>query len=56
MARIGEPFVTTRAPGEGMGLGLFLARRFAEAQGGGLKVQSSPGQTRVCLQLPAERK
>lgn len=52
-ARLGEPFLTTRPVGEGMGLGLFLARRFAEGLGGTLDVASKPGQTRVSLTLPA---
>ena len=53
LARVGEPFVTTRGAGEGMGLGLFLARRFAEGLGGALDVSSRPGETRVSLVLPA---
>jgi len=44
LARAGEPFFSTRAPGTGMGLGLFLARTFAEQLGGGLTVASLPGQ------------
>ena len=36
MARIGEPFFTTKAPGRGMGLGLFLARAVIEGVGGSL--------------------
>jgi two-component system sensor histidine kinase RegB len=53
LARVGEPFVTTRGAGDGMGLGLFLARRFAEGLGGALDVSSRPGETRVSLVLPA---
>lgn len=40
-SRIGEPFVTTKPPGEGMGLGLFLARTFAERCGGAFDIRSS---------------
>jgi len=43
LARAGEPFFTTKGTGEGMGLGLFLARTFAEQLGGGLTLTSAPG-------------
>jgi two-component system sensor histidine kinase RegB len=36
--RVGEPFLTTKEPGEGMGLGLYLVRRAVERAGGGLDV------------------
>jgi len=52
-ARLGEPFVTTKEPGQGTGLGLFLVRRFAEQAGGGFDIQSSPGAgTRARLEIP----
>lgn len=55
LARAGEPFFTTRAEGRGMGLGLFLARTFAEQLGGGLQVDSAPGRgTRVALDWPRD--
>jgi two-component system sensor histidine kinase RegB len=51
--RAGEPFFTTKPPGEGMGLGLFLARLVAEKLGGSLKLDSQPGRgTRAILELP----
>jgi two-component system sensor histidine kinase RegB len=52
--RAGEPFFTTKPPGKGMGLGLFLARLVAEKLGGSLKLQSLPGEgTCATLELPA---
>lgn len=54
LARIGEPFATTKPPGHGMGLGLFLVKLLADDLGGRLEVQSRPGdRTRVALELPA---
>jgi two-component system sensor histidine kinase FlrB len=41
LARVQQPFVTTRATGTG--LGLPLARRLIEAHGGRLVLASSPG-------------
>ena len=42
-SRVGEPFFTTKAPGRGMGLGVFLARAFAEKMGGELTLAARPG-------------
>jgi two-component system sensor histidine kinase RegB len=39
-----EPFFTTREPGRGLGLGLFLAKSLAESFGGDLAIESAPGQ------------
>jgi two-component system sensor histidine kinase RegB len=39
----GEPFFTTRAPGLGTGLGLFVVRLHAERLGGTLRHDSAPG-------------
>lgn len=50
-ARLGEPFLTTRPPGQGMGLGLFLVEAAAARHDGGLSVQSQPGDTRVGFTL-----
>jgi two-component system sensor histidine kinase RegB len=55
MARIGEPFFTTKAPGRGMGLGVFLARAVIEGVGGGLHIASSAGDgTQVRVTLPTD--
>lgn len=54
VARAGEPFFTTKPYGAGLGLGLFLARAFADQMGGTLTVQSNVGHgTSVVLELPA---
>ncbi len=42
-SRVGEPFFTTKAPGRGLGLGVFLARAFAEKMGGELTLVARPG-------------
>ncbi len=55
LARIGEPFFTTKAPGRGMGLGLFLARAVIEGVGGTLQIDSKPGNgTEVSVGLPLD--
>jgi signal transduction histidine kinase len=48
-----EPFFTTKPAGKGSGLGLSMVFRFAQQIGGGLRIESAPGQgTRVSLYLP----
>jgi two-component system, sensor histidine kinase RegB len=42
-SRVGEPFFTTKPPGRGLGLGVFLARAFAEKMGGELTLAARPG-------------
>jgi two-component system, sensor histidine kinase RegB len=49
--RAGDPFFTTKEPGRGIGLGLFLARIFAERLGGTVTLQSVDG-TIASLDLP----
>jgi two-component system, sensor histidine kinase RegB len=52
--RAGEPFFTTKPPGKGMGMGLFLVRLVAEKLGGALRLESEVGKgTRAVLELPA---
>jgi two-component system, sensor histidine kinase RegB len=53
LSRAGEPFFTTKIPGEGMGLGLFLTYTLAEQLGGSLELSSMPGRgTAATLRLP----
>jgi two-component system sensor histidine kinase RegB len=53
LARVGEPFFTTKEPGRGMGLGVFLARALAERMGGSLELSSRVGVgTTVRVLLP----
>jgi two-component system sensor histidine kinase RegB len=52
LRRAGEPFYTTKAAGQGLGLGVFLARAFAERCGGSLSLRSDRGTVAV-LTLPA---
>ena len=53
LKRISEPFFTTKAPGHGMGLGLFLANNVIQRLGGEIKFQSEPGTgTTVTVKLP----
>jgi two-component system sensor histidine kinase RegB len=54
LARVGEPFFTTKGPGDGMGLGLFITRALAEQLGGEFHISSRPGHgTEAWIELPA---
>jgi two-component system, NtrC family, sensor kinase len=53
-AQMFSPFFTTKAPGEGTGLGLFVSYGIAEAHGGTLTAESRPGQgATLVLSLPS---
>jgi two-component system sensor histidine kinase RegB len=53
LSRVCEPFFTTKAPGAGMGLGLFLSRTLLERLGGALELFSTPGLgTTVAARIP----
>ena len=47
LSRVTEPFFTTKEIGKGTGLGLAMVRGFAEQSGGGLHIESEPGQGTV---------
>lgn len=54
LSRAGEPFFTTKQPGQGMGLGLFLARSVVERLDGKLIIESKPNVgTQAIVELPA---
>lgn len=56
LRRAGEPFFTTKEPGKGMGLGLFLVRLVAERCGARFRMASQEGEgTRAFLELPDPR-
>jgi PAS domain S-box-containing protein len=53
LARVAEPFFTTKGVGEGTGLGLSMVKGFTEQSGGGFSVSSEPRVgTVVSLWLP----
>jgi signal transduction histidine kinase/iron only hydrogenase large subunit-like protein len=53
LARIFQPFVTTKADRRGAGLGLAVAHGVMRAHGGDIELQSKPGAgTEVTLRLP----
>ena len=51
--RASDPFFTTKEPGRGIGLGLFLTRNVISQLGGEIRFQSKPGQgTQATVTLP----
>jgi two-component system sensor histidine kinase RegB len=54
LARVGEPFFTTKGPGAGLGLGVFLARSLCEQMGGRLMLESARATgTTARAEIPA---
>jgi len=48
-----EPFFTTKEVGKGSGLGLSQILGFAKQSGGGVSIDSKPGEgTRICIYVP----
>ena len=57
LEKIFEPFFSTKAPGEGTGLGLFVTRQIVEKLGGSLDVVSRVGHgTQFMVRLPDQSK
>jgi two-component system sensor histidine kinase PhcS len=54
LARVFEPFFTTREIGQGLGLGLSISYGVIERHGGTLRAESEPGKgTRMIFDLPS---
>lgn len=54
VSKIFEPYFTTKKPGEGTGLGLFVTRTLVEQDGGCIEVASRPGEgTCFCIMFEA---
>jgi signal transduction histidine kinase len=54
LAKLGNPFFSTKA--QGTGLGLFLTRRLLESAGGALEIDSAPGRGTTCRVVLPRRK
>jgi len=51
-----KPFFTTKKPGEGTGLGLYIAHEIVRRHGGSIVIQSEKGRgTTVLVELPCRR-
>ncbi|HNF16349.1 MAG TPA: HAMP domain-containing sensor histidine kinase, partial [Leptospiraceae bacterium] len=51
--RIFQPFFTTKAPGEGTGLGLDIVRKITQKHGGKISFTSKAGETCFTVEFPA---
>ena len=57
LAKIFEPFFSTKSPGAGTGLGLFVTRGIIEKLGGTIELKSELGLgTSFCIRLPKHQK
>ena len=54
--RIFEPFYTTKSPGTGTGLGLYVSQNLIDELGGEILVESQPGMgSTFSIRLPLEK-
>ncbi len=54
LGKIFEPYYTTKKPGDGTGLGLFVTRTLVESMGGSIDVSSTVGEgTTFAVRFPA---
>ncbi|MBW2632497.1 MAG: HAMP domain-containing histidine kinase, partial [Deltaproteobacteria bacterium] len=52
-----KPFFTTKKPGEGTGLGLYIAHEIVKKHGGNIIIQSEVGRgTTVSVEIPCRRR
>jgi signal transduction histidine kinase len=51
-SRLFEPFYTTKEPGKGTGLGLYVSYKIIQKHRGKIEVTSKPGDTRFIVRLP----
>ena len=55
LARIWDPFFTTKPVGQGTGLGLSITHRIVTRHGGSIRVESAPGKgARFTVELPVQ--
>lgn len=54
-SRIFDPFFTTKPPGQGIGLGLEIARRLIRRYQGDIAVESRPGRTELRVSLAMDQ-
>jgi len=54
LPRLFEPFYTTKEPGKGTGLGLYVSYNIIQKHHGKIEVTSSPGDTRFKVSLPIQ--
>ena len=52
-----KPFFTTKGPGEGTGLGLYIAHEIVQKHGGNIAIESEKGRgTTVSVEIPCRRR
>jgi len=55
LPQVFDPFFTTREPGKGMGLGMYIIQEIILEHGGCVAVSTPPGSgTRITIRLPRE--